>query len=109
MVPQTVNSGAVCWICNGSGTDAAPAPNPVDRTEHMRRIGQIGGFATYARHGSHHMRRIGQTGFAITAARHGREYALSLVKGKGWEPKPRPDLLADLRTGRLLAELDAAA
>ena len=91
-------------MCNGSGTDEAPAPNPVDRTEHMRRIGQTGGYATFARHGSRHMSIIGKTGFTITAARHGREYALALVKGKGWEPKPRPDLLADLRAGRELAD-----
>ena len=35
-------------MCNGSGTDAAPAPAAVDRTEHMRRIGQTGGLTTYA-------------------------------------------------------------
>jgi hypothetical protein len=109
MVPRTDHSGDPCWMCNGSGSDAAPASTVVDPTEHMRRIGQTGGLTTYALYGSHHMREIGRAGYAVTVARHGRDYALALIKGKGWEPKPRPDLLADLRAGRELAELAKAA
>src|SRR5689334_21550015 len=33
MVPATPYSGQPCWACNGSGTDAAPAPAAPDRTE----------------------------------------------------------------------------
>jgi hypothetical protein len=106
-------SGPPCWYCQESGVDhlageTSPATVTHDRTAHLRRIGQTGGLTTYARYGSTHMRAIGRAGYAATVAAHGQAYARDILRGKGWTPR-KPDLLSDLRAGRALAALAAAA
>jgi hypothetical protein len=104
-----------CWMCSGAGTDhrageQSPAtPVPFDRAQQCRRIGQTGGLATYQRHGSAHMRAIGKAGYRAAVANHGVAHVAGILAAKGWHGPRQPDLLADLRAGRLLADLDRAA
>jgi hypothetical protein len=65
--------------------------------------------ATFARHGAAHMRAIGRAGYAAAVEACGVGYVSGLLKAKRWDGPRRPDLLADLAAGRVLADLDRAA
>jgi hypothetical protein len=112
MVPPTAASGRPCWYCGGCGEEPYPDITPTmpvnDRVEHLRRIGQTGGMTTYSRYGSGFYRTIGKAGYQAAVAKHGEPYVKGILAAKGWQPR-KPDLLADLKTGRQLAELDRIA
>jgi hypothetical protein len=101
-----------CWLCNGSGHDAAgdfgpPTVVPFDRAAHCRKIASYGGMATLATYGVAHFRAIGHAGARTTIERHGRDYFFGVAGAKGWTGRRAPDLLADLAAGRQLAALAA--
>ncbi len=95
-------------------TPAAPnvvpfRPRRFDRAAHCQRIGQMGGMTTLARHGRAHFVAIGKAGYRASVKAHGVAYVNGLLVAKRWDGPRRPDLLADLAAGRVLADLDRAA
>jgi hypothetical protein len=104
-----------CRWCEGTGHHAdageatPPAALPFDRAAHCRRIASYGGMATLHKHGRRHFATIGSAGARVTIERHGYDYWRGLVDAKGWTPPRQVTFLDDLRAGRALAALAAAA
>ncbi len=82
---------------------------PFDRAAHCQAIAAGGGARTVALYGAQHMRTIGKAGARATIERHGLSTFTGIITAKGWTGPRRPALLADLATGRDLADLDRAA
>jgi hypothetical protein len=64
---------------------------------------------TFARYGAEYMRAIGRAGYAAAVAAHGVAHVNGILDAKRCDGPRRPDLLADLAAGRVLAGLDRAA
>lgn len=77
----------------------------MDRTEHCRRIGAMGGRTTAERYGPHYMRAIGKAGAQVTIERHGVSYFQGLMIAKGWHGRRHEQLSLDLLIGQTLAEM----
>jgi hypothetical protein len=104
-----VNCGAATADAGEATPPPAPAPVPFDRHAHCQRVGQLGGLKTLERHGRAHFVAIGKAGYRAAVKAHGVAYVNGLLKANRWDGPRRPDLLADLAAGRVLADLDRAA
>jgi hypothetical protein len=92
--------------------EATPPSAPLrhfDRAAHCQRIGQTGGLTTGERYGVVHMRAIGTAGYRAAVKAHGVGYVNGILEAKRWDGPRRPELLADLAAGDVLADLDRAA
>jgi hypothetical protein len=80
----------------------------MDRTEHLRRIGAMGGRTTAEKYGRWHMSAIGKAGAKATIQRHGVGYWRGLLDAKGYRRKEgnaTRQLALDLAYGHTLAEV----
>ncbi len=77
--------------------DDQPEKQPFDRVAHCRRVGSLGGYATYDRYGENYMRDIGRRGYASTKKLYGAGRAQEILKGKGWKRSRHFSFAEDLQ------------